>query len=458
MGALSHALPAGPRCRGVPGGAPAGAADAGGAELNERLTRSARRFALVALLAAACASPAVTAGQTSVEPGPAEQELRAQAGREAAQLDASSKLYDDPLLDAYLARIIEKLSPDVAPRAEGPALKVTVVRDPTLNAFALPDGRIYVHTGLLAGLESEAQLAMILGHEMTHVSNRQALALSRAAAGRPSASTIVASAASIGLELATDASVAAIDGIGTAALSATAATIFGRGLPLVAETAIYGRGDQLERDADAGGMDRLVRAGYDPKEATRAFDALRRDLGSRGSLEIFFFGHRQRLAERAATTAELVRTYYAAAAAAPDTVRTTDEFGLRMSAVVRENARLDIQAGRFALAAEQLDRVLASAPRDPVAHLYYGDLHRLRSQRAQSVAEGADWTRQAIDRYESAARLDPAFADPFRQLGLLYYQQQEIAQARAAFQQYLTLEPAAPDAERVADYLTELDD
>jgi beta-barrel assembly-enhancing protease len=407
------------------------------------------------LFAAACASPASTAGQTPVKPGPAEQELRAQAEREAAQLDARSKLYDDPLLDAYLARMIEKLA---GAGAEGPAFRVTVLRDPTLNAFALPNGRLYVHTGLLAGLESEAQLAMILGLEMTHVTSHHALALARAASGRPSTSTVVASAASVGLELATDASVGAIDGVGTAALSATAAAIFGRGLPLAAEAAIYGRGDQLERDADAGGMDRLVRAGYDPREAARAFDTLRRDLGSRGSLEIFFFGRREQLAEQTATTAELVQTHYAAAAAAPDTVRTTDEFRLRMSVVVRENARLDIQAGRFALAAEQLDRVLAAAPQDPVAHLYYGDLHRLRSQRAQSAAEGADWARQAIDRYESAARLDPAFADPFRQLGLLYYQQQEIAQARAAFQQYLTLNPAAPDAERVADYLAELDE
>jgi beta-barrel assembly-enhancing protease len=397
----------------------------------------------------------VTAGQTSLTPGPTEQELRAQAEREAAQLDARSKLYDDPLLDAYLAGIVEKLS---RAGAEGPAFRVTVLRDPTLNAFALPNGRIYVHTGLLAGLESEAQLAMILGVEITHVTNRHALALARAAGGQPSTSTIVAAAASIGLELATDASVGAVDGVGTAALSPTAATIFGRGLPLAAEAAVYGRGDQLERDADAGGMDRLVRAGYDPKEAARAFDALRRDLGSRGSLEIFFFGRREQLAERVATTAELTRTHFAAAAAAPDTVRTTDEFRLRMPSVVRENARLDIQAGRFALAADELDRVLAVAPRDPVAQLFYGDLYRLRSQRAQSAPEGADWARQAIDRYESAARLDPAFADPFRQLGLLYYQQREIGQARVAFQQYLTLKPAAPDAERVAEYLAELDD
>jgi len=409
----------------------------------------------VALLAAACASPAVTTGQTSFTPELTEQELRGQAEREAAQLDARSKLYDDPQLAAYLARIVEKLS---RAGAEGPPFRVTVLRDPTLNAFALPNGQLYVHTGLLASLESEAQLAMILGHEMTHVASRHALALARAAGGRPAASTIVTLAASIGLELATDASVGAIDGVGTAALSGTAVTILGRGLPLAAEAAMYGRGDQLERDADAWGMDRLTRAGYDPREAAKAFDALRRDLESRGGLEIFFFGRREQLAERVVTTTELLRTHVAAATAAPGSVRSTDEFRLRMPAVVRENARLDIQAGRFALAADQLDRVLAVAPRDPVAHLYYGDLYRLRSQRAQSAPEAADWARQAIDRYEGAARLDPAFADPFRQLGLLYYQQQEIARARAAFQQYLTLKPDAPDADRVAAYVAILGD
>ena len=267
------------------------------------------------------------------------------------------------------------------------------------------------------------------------------------------------SAASIGLELATDASVGASDDIGTAALSGTASTILGRGLPLAAEAAIYGHGPALERDADAGGIARLVRAGYDPKEAPRAFDALRTRSRSRGSFEIFFFGRRESSPSGSATTAELLRTHHAAAAAAPDTVRTTDEFRLRMPAVVRENARLDIQAGRFALAAEQLDRVLAATPRDPVAHVYYGDLYRLQSQRARERRGGCGpgpSGRSSATR--APAQLDPAFADPFRQLGFLYYQRREIARARAAFQQYLTLEPDAPTRQRVAEYLAELDD
>ncbi len=50
--------------------------------------------------------------------------------------------------------------------------KVKVVKDPFLNAFALPDGSIYFHTGLLARMENEAQLATVLGHEIAHFINR----------------------------------------------------------------------------------------------------------------------------------------------------------------------------------------------------------------------------------------------------------------------------------------------
>jgi len=53
------------------------------------------------LLAAACASPGVTAGQTSVKP---ELELWAQAEKEAAQVDARARLYDDPRISPGLSR------------------------------------------------------------------------------------------------------------------------------------------------------------------------------------------------------------------------------------------------------------------------------------------------------------------------------------------------------------------
>jgi regulator of sirC expression with transglutaminase-like and TPR domain len=63
----------------------------------------------------------------------------------------------------------------------------------------------------------------------------------------------------------------------------------------------------------------------------------------------------------------------------------------------------------------------------------------------------------ALASYETAVDLDPTAPEPQRQLGFLYYQQKDTARARAAFQKYLALKPAASDARRIKAYLVELD-
>ena len=410
----------------------------------------------MSFLAVSCTSWGVApmnGGGTPFTPEADDLRLWAQAEKEEQQLQKRSRLYDDPLLDEYLARIAAKLVRE----AGGPRFTFAVLRDPTLNAFAFPDGRIYIHTGLLARLDNEAQLAMIVGHEMTHVTGRHALSFTRDDQNKPIRFTVAALAASIGVAVAAGSGAGSGDDVGTAVLSPTASVILGLGLRLAAVAAISGYGRDLEREADAGAMENLVRAGYDPKEASKAFERLRNESGERGSLEIFFFGSHQKLTERIEATAELIKTSYATTVAAPGTRKGTGEFELRMRTVVRENARLDIQAGRFKLAEAQLDRVLAATPGDPVAQLYYGDLYRLQSQRARDAADRADKVQRALERYERAAQLDPAFPDPFRQLGFLYYQQKETARAKAAFQQYLALRPDAPDSARIKEYLVELD-
>ena len=423
-------------------------------------SRSVAWLLIACLLTVSCASRSVApmgAGGKPFKPEADELKLWAQAEKEEQQLQKKSKPYDDPLLDEYLAKIGDKLMPDDVREAGGPGFKFGVLRDPTLNAFAMPNGRVYIHTGLLARLDNEAQLAMIVGHEMTHVTNRHALSFTRDAQNKEILFTVLAVAASIGVAVAAGSRAGSGDYLGAAVLSQTANVLLGLGLQLAVIAAINGYGRDLEREADAGGMANLVRAGYDPKEAPKVFDLLRKESRDRGSLETFFFGSHPKLTERVETTSELIKANYAVAAAAPDTVKNTDEFGLRMRTVVRENARLDIQAGRFKLAEEQLDRVRAITPRDPVAELYYGDLYRLQAQRARDAADKADKAQRALERYERAAQLDPAFPDPFRQLGFLHFQQKETARAKAAFQKYLALKPDAPDAPRIKEYLVELD-
>src|SRR5213596_91331 len=422
--------------------------------------RSGAWLIIAALLTSSCASrsvPPMGADGKPFKPESDELRLWAQAEKEEEQLQKKAKPYDDPLLDEYLGKIGDKLLPDDVRAAGGPGFRFGVIRDPTLNAFALPNGRIYIHTGLLSRLDNEAQLAMIVGHEMTHVTNRHALSFTRDVQNKQILYTVLAVAASIGVAVAAGSRAKGGDYVGAAVLSQTANVLLGLGLQLAAIASINGYGRDLEREADAGGMEKLVRAGYDPKEAPKVFQLLQAESKDRGSLETFFFGSHPKLQERIDTTTELVNTRYAAAAAAPDAIKTTEEFGLRMRTVVRENALLDIRAGRFKLAQAQLDRVAAITPKDPTLHLYYGDLYRLQSQRARGAADKDDFARKALEHYELSAGLDPTFPDPFRQLGFLYYQQKDTDRAREAFRKYLALKPDAPDAKRIREYLVELE-
>jgi predicted Zn-dependent protease len=422
--------------------------------------RSVAWLIIVAFLSSSCASrsvPPMGADGKPFKPESDELRLWAQAEKEEEQLQKKVKSYDDPLLDEYLGKVGDRLLPDEVRAAGGPGFRFGVIRDPTLNAFAMPNGRIYIHTGLLSRLDNEAQLAMIVGHEMTHVTNRHALSFTRDVQNKQILYTVLAVAASIGVAVAAGTRAKGGDYVGAAVLSQTANVLLGLGLQLAAIASINGYGRDLEREADSGGMEKLVRAGYDPNEAPKVFELLRSQSKEGGSLEAFFFGSHPKLTERVETTSELVKTKYASAAASTDVVKDTEDFGLRMRTVVRENARLDIQAGRFKLAEDQLNRVLAITPKDPVAHLYYGDLYRLQSQRARDVADKSDKAKKALERYERSAELDPAFPDPFRQLGFLYYQQKDNEKAKDAFKKYLALKPDAADARRIKEYLVELD-
>jgi len=421
------------------------------------MRRTITSLVVVCLLVPGCvgrAVPPIGAGGRPFEPDADERALWAKAEKEEETLLKKVKVYDDAMLADYLARVGDRLTPDEVRGAGGPDVKLAVLRDPTLNAFALPNGHIYVHTGLLSCLDNESQLAMVVGHEMTHVTHRHALSLERD--GQAGQIVDLGIAASIGIAALAGSRAQNGNDVGAAVIGPAAIAILGLGLALTARAAISGYGRDLERDADNSGMDNLVRAGYDPKEAPKVFALLRSESTDRGSLETFFLGSPPKLTERIETTQALLRTRYAQAALDPTTTRDTDDFQLRMRPVVRENALEDIRAGRFDLAQRQLDRVLAITPTDAIAHTYYGDLHRLKAQRARDVTRRDEHARLALASYQTAIDLDPTAPEPHRQLGFLYYQQKDTAKAKAAFEKYLSLEPAAADARRVKEYLVEL--
>ena len=125
-------------------------------------------LALAAVFAAGCAVNPVTGKKEFTLVTPAQE---AAIGREGYTAVATEYgVYDDAGLAAYVDSVGRK----VARASEQPDLpwKFTLLDDPAVNAFAMPGGYIYVTRGLLAHMQSEAQLAGVLGHEIGHVTAR----------------------------------------------------------------------------------------------------------------------------------------------------------------------------------------------------------------------------------------------------------------------------------------------
>ena len=99
--------------------------------------------------------------------------------RIASQVFRDPDYLDDPVLSDYLQAIWQPLLAsarargDVAPElAERFAWRLMLARDPSVNAFALPGGYLGVHLGLVATVGTADELASVLAHELTHVSQR----------------------------------------------------------------------------------------------------------------------------------------------------------------------------------------------------------------------------------------------------------------------------------------------
>ncbi len=84
-----------------------------------------------------------------------------------------TRKYSDALVQGYVSSLGQSLVPPDTPAST--TFSFRVVQDIYPNAAALLDGRIYLTTGMLAHVENEAQLAMVLGHEIGHVIEEHAL-------------------------------------------------------------------------------------------------------------------------------------------------------------------------------------------------------------------------------------------------------------------------------------------
>lgn len=200
-----------------------------------------RRIAVVVLGALSlthCAQNPVTGDRNFVLMSQAQEiQMGAQAHDEVLREYAA---LDHPALQAYVNEIGHRL----AAQSHRPGLEwhFTVVDSADVNAFALPGGYVYITRGLMAYLNSEAELAGVIGHEIGHVTARHGVR-------QQSAQTAAGFGAVLGSIL--------VPGLGNQA----GATL----LQTLAQSWTAGYGREHELESDRLGAQYLARAGYSPQ-------------------------------------------------------------------------------------------------------------------------------------------------------------------------------------------------
>jgi Zn-dependent protease with chaperone function len=189
-----------------------------------------------------------------------------QMGREyAQQVEQQMTVVQNKDLTDYVNRIGQRLVKQGG--LEDYPYFFKVVQEPSINAFALPGGPMFVHTGLLKAADNEAQVAGVLAHELSHVvlrhgtnqaSKAQLIQLPAMLAGAVAGGSLVGQLAQVGIGL----------GANSVLLK------FSRG---------------AESDADLLGAHIMAKAGYNPVELARFFEKLEAESGGKGNSKMAQF-------------------------------------------------------------------------------------------------------------------------------------------------------------------------
>jgi predicted Zn-dependent protease len=166
---------------------------------------------------------------------------------------------NDPEINGYLNQLADRLIAKLPDSRQD--FELFALRDPTLNAFAWPGGFIGVHSGLIVAAQSESELASVIAHEISHVTQRH---IARLYSKRGEMSVIAIASLII--------AALAARGNGQAAQAA----VVGGQAATVASQLAYTR--DFEREADRIGIQMLDGAGFDTRGMAAFFERMQRSV------------------------------------------------------------------------------------------------------------------------------------------------------------------------------------
>ena len=368
---------------------------------------------LVALAAAlpACASAPVTRSPVAdlaaaERPAPATDEAGVWMvwDRGEEQLKNSPRLVRDPALHEYLRGVVCRLA---GPQCD--SIRIYVGRYANPLAAMTPNGMLLLHSGIFLRVATEAQLAFILGHEIAHYRRRHA-------AQRWSE------------------------------IKSKAIPNFGANLGLGVPALLAFSRDH-EREADRLGFELVVKAGYAPAEAPRAWERLTAENASRKTTAKDELGSTHPPdAERLAKLRALAET----ATAAPQARIGREEYVTAVRSLRHELLGDEVHRRDYAASDIVLRRLIADGESGlGDVHFHLGEVHRLRGN--------PDDLPEAVADYHRALEHDDAPAETFRSLGLVQLRLGQRAAAREALARYLERVPEARDRDMIKTQLSELE-
>lgn len=191
-----------------------------------------------------------------------------QLGREAAsEVEKKMPVIHNRELDEYLNTLLNRLKQ--SPHAGNFPYTIHAIADKNINAFSLPGGPLYVNTGLILAADNEAQLAGVIGHEMSHIALRHAT-------NQASKQNLIAIPAML-------------------AGAVAGHSLFGQlaqlGIGLGANSVLLKFSRTDEAQADYNGAEIAAEAGYNPLEMANFFEKLEKQGGPRGRVTELLSDH-----------------------------------------------------------------------------------------------------------------------------------------------------------------------
>ena len=397
--------------------------------------------------------------------GDVDMQVLEQADLLDVRLERDGLVLADESANAYLRRIGQSLIPHDL-KVERVTWRFRILRDPQPNAFALPNGSIYVTTGLMTLIDNESQLAAIIAHELTHVMRRHTYLHNRSDRKKFLTMNVMAAIGAY-----------APGGVVGAVIMAVTTVA-----PFIMVATMYGYSRDLEREADLKGIDMMVTAEYAPEEMVNVMKLLDKDIEGE-NIRLFYNDHPS-LDERIKYLSNYLGARAGTVTPQMELNRERAAYFGKVESLMRKDLQLALNAGRarsgvylaqrlvdfhadsenFFWLAESYRTLGPRAPQLTEKELTNSAMKDAQKKRLKRTAEeeerellatpaGQDYwqkhQQKSEEFYQRALNAEKPAPVAHRGLGMLYEKLGRGTEAVAEYEKYLELSPAASDRERI---------